>query len=120
MKSAISSGLLLVTAVVVAADLRSPEGTVDFYLEAQKQNKVEEMAQVRDFEAQARETLRSNGGASIEPSEESVRTAAKDLEKSFRMASRVTLPVRSCYTGAAHYESDAIARVPVFCERENG
>jgi hypothetical protein len=64
--SLICSGLLLPTVVVFAADMRSPKETVDFYLEAQKQQRLDEMARVRHFEVQARELLRARG-ASSEP-----------------------------------------------------
>ena len=111
--------LVVGTPVVVAADLASPEGTVDFYLEARKHNSLEEMAKVRDFELQARELLLSRS-TSLEPSTDLVRATAKDLEQSFRIPSRTTLPARSCHTGAAHYQSSGIASVPVFCERELG
>src|SRR5262245_5742312 len=120
MKHVFSIAVLLVAArVVVAADLASPEGTVDFYLESRKENRPEEMAQVRDFELQARELLRSRD-PNVEPSKDLVRATANDLERSFRRPSTTTLPARSCHTGAAHYQSDEIARVPVFCERALG
>jgi hypothetical protein len=111
--------LLVISPVIVAADLLSPEGTVDFYLEAQKQKNMVQMSQVRDLELQARELLRLQG-TGIEPSVDLVRTTAGDLERRFRTPSRITLRPRSCHTGAPHYESKESASVPVFCSRELG
>ena len=110
---------LWMVASAAAGDLTTPEGTVDFYLEAQEQMKVEEMAKVRDFEEQARELLMMVASAAP-PSRDAVRDAAKELEREFRAPRKVSLPARSCRTGVAAMESSSVARVPVFCSRALG